>query len=126
VRPSYYVELGMALVAPAGIFWYGWTVQAKVQFMAPILGAGFFCSTMSTIMTCSQDLAFRSFGDVLIAERMLTAIDIVQAVFGFAFPLFARQMLATLGNGGGYSLLGGLAFFTGNFWLLAKFLRYNV
>lgn len=30
-------------------------------------------------------------------------------MFGFVFPLFGEQMFDALGNGGGYSLLAGLA-----------------
>ncbi len=38
----------------------------------------------------------------------VAAVSIVRFTFGFAFPLFGKQMLDSLGDGAGYSLLGGL------------------
>jgi hypothetical protein len=47
------------------------------------------------------------------AASALASLSVVRALFGFAFPLFATQMFDALGNGGGYSLLAGIAIVIG-------------
>jgi hypothetical protein len=43
----------------------------------------------------------------------LAAVFCVRSVCGFAFPLFAPKLFATLGTGGGYTLIAGLEVFLG-------------
>ena len=43
----------------------------------------------------------------------MAAVSITRFTFGFAFPLFGAQMFAKLGNGGGNSLLAGVAIILG-------------
>lgn len=38
----------------------------------------------------------------------MAAVSITRFTFGFAFPLFGQQMLDSIGNGAGYSMLAGL------------------
>jgi hypothetical protein len=43
------------------------------------------------------------------AASALAASAVLRSLLGFVFPLFGEQMYAKLGNGGGNSLLAGLA-----------------
>ena len=47
------------------------------------------------------------------AASALSAAAVFRSMLGFAFPLFGAQMYAALGNGGGNSLLAGLAIILG-------------
>ena len=47
------------------------------------------------------------------AASALSAAAVFRSMLGFAFPLFGQQMYAALGNGGGNSLLAGLAIVLG-------------
>jgi hypothetical protein len=47
------------------------------------------------------------------AASALGAASVFRACLGFAFPLFGEQMFASLGFGGGNSLLAGMAIVTG-------------
>ena len=57
------------------------------------------------------------------AASALAAASVLRAIFGFAFPLFGQQMFDALGQGGGNSLLAGMAILTGvpfPIWLFYK------
>ncbi len=47
------------------------------------------------------------------AASAIAAATVIRSLFGFVFPLFGEQMFDALGNGGGYSLLAGLAIVIG-------------
>jgi hypothetical protein len=57
------------------------------------------------------------------AASAVSAAAVFRSLLGFAFPLFGEQMYAKLGNGGGNSLLAGLAIVIGipfPIWILYK------
>ncbi|KAJ6486473.1 major facilitator superfamily domain-containing protein [Mycena vitilis] len=91
-----------SLFVPIGLFWYGWSAQARIHWIMPIIGSGM----MSTLYLYLVD-AFTY------AASALSAASVFRSLLGFAFPLFGQQMFAALGNGGGNSLLGGLAIVLG-------------
>jgi hypothetical protein len=47
------------------------------------------------------------------AASALSAAAVFRSLLGFAFPLFGSQMYSKLGDGGGNSLLAGLAIVIG-------------
>lgn len=47
------------------------------------------------------------------AASVLSAAAVFRSMLGFAFPLFGQQMYDKLGNGGGNSLLAGIAILIG-------------
>jgi len=47
------------------------------------------------------------------AASAISAAAVLRCLLGFAFPLFGSQMYAKLGDGGGNSLLAGLAIVIG-------------
>ncbi|THU97778.1 MFS general substrate transporter [Dendrothele bispora CBS 962.96] len=96
-----------SLFVPIGLFWYGWSAQARVHWIMPIIGSGIF-----------------GFGEYLPAQlylvdsftyaaSALAAASVLRCLLGFAFPLFAAQMFNAMGLGPGNSLLGGLAIILG-------------
>ncbi|GLB42015.1 putative multidrug resistance protein 4 [Lyophyllum shimeji] len=95
---------------PIGLFWYGWSAQAKIHWIMPIIGSGIFgFGMMSSFLPIQLYLvdAFR------FAASATAAASVFRSLLGFAFPLFGQQMFHALGLGGGNSLLAGLAIILG-------------
>ncbi|KAG1874548.1 major facilitator superfamily domain-containing protein [Suillus subalutaceus] len=95
---------------PVGLFWYGWSAQAKVHFMMPIIGTGIFGFGLMTSFLPIQLYLVDTF---TYAASATAAASMFRSLLGFAFPLFGEQMFASLGYGGGNSLLAGLAIVIG-------------
>ncbi|KAG2337071.1 MFS general substrate transporter [Suillus weaverae] len=95
---------------PVGILWYGWSAQAKVHFMMPIIGTTIFGFGLLTTFLPIQLYLVDTF---TYAASATAAASTFRSLLGFAFPLFGQQMFAALGYGGGNSLLAGLAIVIG-------------
>ncbi|KAJ6561452.1 major facilitator superfamily domain-containing protein [Mycena vulgaris] len=95
-----------SLFVPVGLFWYGWSAQARLHWIMPIIGSGIFGFGMMSTFLPIQLYLVDSF---TFAASALSAASVFRSLLGFAFPLFGQQMFAALGTGGGNSLLGGLA-----------------
>ncbi|KAF9262296.1 MFS general substrate transporter [Marasmius fiardii PR-910] len=99
-----------SLFVPVGLFWYGWSAQAKLHWIMPIIGTAFFAFGMNaTYLPVSLYLV----DAFTYAASALSAASLFRSLLGFAFPLFASQMFDALGVGGGNSLMGGLAILLG-------------
>ncbi|KAJ6627854.1 major facilitator superfamily domain-containing protein [Mycena sp. CBHHK59/15] len=92
-----------SLFVPVGLFWYGWSAQAKIHWIMPIIGSGIFGLPITLYLVDTFTYA----------ASALAAATVLRSLFGFVFPLFGQQMFDTLGVGGGNSLLGGLAIILG-------------
>ncbi|KAK0482188.1 multidrug resistance protein 4 [Armillaria novae-zelandiae] len=99
-----------SLFVPVGLFWYGWSAQAKIHWIMPIIGSGIFgFGTMTTFIPIQLYLV----DTFKYAASALAAASVFRSLLGFAFPLFGDQMFNALGLGGGNSLLAGLAILLG-------------
>ncbi|KAJ7118564.1 major facilitator superfamily domain-containing protein [Mycena crocata] len=99
-----------SLFVPVGLFWYGWSAQAGIHWIMPIIGSGIFGFGMMSTFLPIQLYLVDAF---TYAASALSAASVFRSLLGFAFPLFGNQMFAALGVGGGNSLLGGLAIVLG-------------
>jgi len=95
---------------PVGLFWYGWSAAAKIHWIMPIIGTAIFGFGLMTTFLPIQLYLVDSFR---YAASAVAAASVFRSFFGFLFPLFGTQMYAALGNGGGNSLLAGLAIVIG-------------
>ncbi|KAL6309751.1 multidrug resistance protein 4 [Sparassis latifolia] len=95
---------------PISLFWYGWSAQAHVHWIMPIIGTGIFGFGMMTTFLPIQLYLVDTF---TFAASALSASAVFRSLFGFAFPLFGEQMFKALGYGGGNSLLAGLGIVIG-------------
>ncbi|KAF8512087.1 MFS general substrate transporter [Hysterangium stoloniferum] len=111
-KPEYRIPLMIlgSFFVPIGLFWYGWSAEAHIHWIMPIIGAGIFSGGMMFVYLPIQLYLVDAF---TYAASALAAASVLRALFGFVFPLFGEDMFATLGFGGGNSLLGGLAIVTG-------------
>ncbi|KZP03814.1 MFS general substrate transporter [Athelia psychrophila] len=99
-----------SLFVPVGLFWFGWSAEAKLHWIMPIIGTGIFGFGLMTTFLPIQLYLVDSF---TYAASALSAAAVFRSLLGFAFPLFGSQMYAALGVGGGNSLLAGLAIVIG-------------
>ncbi|KAG2008230.1 multidrug transporter [Coprinopsis cinerea AmutBmut pab1-1] len=95
---------------PVGIFWYGWSAHAKLHWIMPIIGSGIFAFGMMTTFLPAQLYLVDSFQ---FAASAVAAASLFRSLFGFAFPLFGKQMFDAMGIGPGNSLLAGLSIVLG-------------
>ncbi|KAG6916742.1 hypothetical protein DXG01_005562 [Tephrocybe rancida] len=95
---------------PIGLFWYGWSAQAKLHWIMPILGSGIFGFG---IMTTTFFVLLYLVDAFEYAASATAATYVLRSLLGFVFPLFGKQMFHRLGLGGGNSLLAGLAIILG-------------
>lgn len=103
---------------PVGLFWYGWSAQAKIHWIMPVLGTVWFGVGVVSIFVAIQNYLVDGFR---YAASALAASTVLRSLFGydqtfylnsllrFSFPLFGQQMYDKLGYGWGNSLLGFLA-----------------
>ncbi|KAI0321850.1 multidrug resistance protein 4 [Amylostereum chailletii] len=99
-----------SLFVPVGLFWYGWSAQAAVHWIMPIIGTGIFGFGM---MACYLPIQLYLVDSFTYAASALSAAAVFRSLLGFAFPLFASQMYEAMGLGGGNSFLAGLAIVIG-------------
>ncbi|KAG2361256.1 major facilitator superfamily domain-containing protein [Suillus spraguei] len=99
-----------SLIIPVGLFWYGWSAQARVHFMMPIIGTAILGFG---IMTSSLAIQLYLVDTFTYAASAVAAASMLRFLFGFASPPFGQQMFAALGYGWGNSLLAGLAIVIG-------------
>jgi hypothetical protein len=99
-----------SLFVPIGLFWYGWSAQAALHWIMPIIGTGIFAFGMMSTFLPIQLYLVDSFA---YAASATAAAALFRSLLGFAFPLFGQQMFDALGLGGGNSLLAGLAIVLG-------------
>ncbi|TVY80531.1 Caffeine resistance protein, partial [Lachnellula suecica] len=96
-----------ALALPVCLFWYGWTSNATIHWMAPLVGSSLF--TISIITLFMPVLSYLGMAYPYHAASVLAGNTLFRASCGIVFPLFARALFRNLGVGPANSLLGGLS-----------------
>lgn len=99
--PSMFVA---SVLIPIGLFWYGWSVEAKVHWIMPNIGIGIFSAGSIVCLQCMQTYIVDSY--TRYAASGMAAAVVLRSLAGFCFPLFAPDMYKVLGYGWGNSVLG--------------------
>jgi multidrug resistance protein len=112
-KPEFRVPLMVpgALLVPVGLFWYGWTVQARTHWILPNIGVAILSAGIVTGFVCIQTYIIDSYTEY--AASAIGAATVLRSLAGFGFPLFAPYMYQKLHYGWGNSLLGLLAIVLG-------------
>lgn len=107
--PEYRVPLMIpgSVLIPAGLFWYGWSVQAHLLWIMPNIGIVIFVMGITSSGQCM--IAYVVDAYVERTASAMAAVTLLRSIMGFVFPLFAPEMYRTLGYGWGNSLLAFLA-----------------
>jgi multidrug resistance protein len=112
-KPEFRVPLMVpgALLVPIGLFWYGWSAQARLHWIMPNIGVAIFGAGVITGFQCIQTYIVDSY--TKFAASAIGAATVLRSLAGFGFPLFAPYMYQTLHYGWGNSLLGFIAIVLG-------------
>jgi multidrug resistance protein len=96
-----------SLCIPIGLFWYGWSAEAHLHWIMPIIGTMFvglgLLATFMPIQTYLVD-AF-----TIHAASAIAANTVLRSLVGAFLPLAGPSMYAKLGLGWGNSLLAFIA-----------------
>lgn len=80
-----------------GLVWYGWSAEMHVHWIMPIIGTAIFSfavlDVFQTIQTYLIDMNPR------FSASYVASASLFRSLFGFAMPLFGRQMYDALGYG---------------------------
>jgi hypothetical protein len=91
-------------IMPVGLFMYGWTVQAQVQFMAPIIATSLI--GFSLLMTFMPATTYLVDVFTIHAASAMAASTVSRSLCAALIPLSSQKMYAVMGYGWGNSLLG--------------------
>ena len=105
-KPEHRLEFMMpgSLCIPVGLFWYGWTVQAKVQWSSPIIATSVFGVGLLLIFMPANTYLVDVFTKH--AASAMAANTVLRSVVAALLPLAGPPLYAQLGYGWGNSLLG--------------------
>ncbi|KAI6105693.1 major facilitator superfamily domain-containing protein [Pisolithus sp. B1] len=95
---------------PVGLLWYGWSAQARIHWIMPIIGTSIYGFGLMTTFLPIQLYLVDAF---VYRASAIAAASVFRSVLGFVFPLFGEQMFNALGYGWGNTLLAGLAIVIG-------------
>ncbi|KAH8651410.1 multidrug resistance protein [Xylariales sp. PMI_506] len=92
-----------SLLVPTGLFWYGWSAQAKTHWIVPIIGTGVLGAGIQIMMTSISTYLVDAF--TVYAASAMAASALLRSLFGSLLPLAGNALFGTLGVGWGSSLL---------------------
>ncbi|KAI9837663.1 MAG: hypothetical protein M1837_002923 [Sclerophora amabilis] len=92
---------------PIGLFWFAWTSLPPTHWISSIIAGVPFGLGLVTLFLGITAYLTDCYG--LYSASALAANAILRSLFGAVFPLFAKQMYASLGTPWATSLLGFLA-----------------
>ncbi|EEH06363.1 cycloheximide resistance protein [Histoplasma capsulatum G186AR] len=109
MKPEYRIPLMIpgGLCVPIGLFWYGWTAEKGVHYLAPIVGTSFVGGGMIIIFMTGSTYLVDAF--TIHAASAMAATTLLRSLGGAVLPLCGLKMYSTLGLGWGNSLLGFIA-----------------
>lgn len=108
-KPEFRVPMMVpaSLLVPIGLFWYGWSAQARVHWVIPDIGAAIFCAGIIIGFQCIQTYLVDAYSRY--AASAIAAATVLRSLAGFGFPLFAPTMYNHLEYGWGNSVLAFIA-----------------
>ncbi|KAJ5326351.1 uncharacterized protein N7506_009453 [Penicillium brevicompactum] len=92
---------------PVGLFWYGWSAQAGVHWIVPILGTGVFAIGLMTVFMSASTYLVDSY--LRYAASVTAANTALRSLIGALLPLAGPSMYEAMGLGWGNSLLAFIA-----------------
>ena len=127
-RPEYRLPMLIpgAILVPIGMLWYGWSVQARLIWVMPDIGAMIFAIGVKVGFQCTQSYALDVYPTY--SASASAASSFLRSIAGFVFPLFAPYLYQKLDYGWGNTLLAGIGLVIGVpapifFWYFGPSLR---
>ena len=91
-------------ILPVGLFWYGWSVQLRTDWIVPILGTGFI--GFGLLMTFMPATTYLVDVFTIHAASAMAASTVLRSLCAALIPLSSSKMYKAMGYGWGNSLLG--------------------
>lgn len=101
------VMIPCTFLLPAGLFWYGWSAQARLHWIMPDIGAVILAAATICGYQAIQTYVIDAYTKY--AASAVASITFLRSLAGFGFPLFAPQLYSALGYGWGNSVLAFVA-----------------
>jgi len=101
------------LILAAGMFWYGWSAQARLKWPMPCVGIGIFCFGLFCVFQCVQSYIVSL--NARLAGSALSACVLGRCLMGGTFPLCGAK-LYELGYGNASTIVACLALALGFPW----------
>lgn len=98
-------------IMSVGLFWYGWSAQAHVHWIMPMIGVCFFGSGIFVVFQAIQSYLVEL--NPRLASSILAAVVLGRGLLGGTFPLFGHAMYQRLGYGWGNTVIGILMLILG-------------
>ncbi len=95
------------LILPAGLFMYGWTAQAHIHWIVPIIATAILGFGLTATTIPASSYLVDAFG--IHAASAMAANLVMRNVFGAVLPLVGPPLNRNLGLGWGTSVLGFIA-----------------
>jgi multidrug resistance protein len=99
-------NVGSVLI-PASLFWFAWTVQYRVHWLASIAATYFYGIGQVVVFNTVQNYYIDSFSTY--AASAIAGGSVFRSVVGGVVPLFAPKLFDKLGYGWGISCFGFIA-----------------
>ncbi|KAM3072512.1 hypothetical protein ACMFMG_009310 [Clarireedia jacksonii] len=96
-----------ALLAPIGMFWYGWSAENAVHWAMTDVGGSIYCAGYIMSLINVHMYVIDYYGSN--SASAIAAVTFVQSLFGGIFPLFGPKLYNTFGYGWGNSMMGFIA-----------------
>ncbi|KAH8925288.1 MFS general substrate transporter [Atractiella rhizophila] len=96
-----------SLFVPVSLFMFGWFSRRSIHWIAPIISATLYIPAFFLLF--QSCLIYLPATFPLYAASLLAGNDLIRSCAGAGSPLLGHPLFATLGIGGGCSLLAGLS-----------------
>jgi MFS family permease len=108
-KPEYRLPpiLPGSLAVPIGLFWYGWSAEAHLHWIMPVIGTGIFALGNLAIFLPVQTYLIDAFE--IYSASAAVANTLTRSLIGAFLPLAGPRMYSALGQGWGNSLLAFIA-----------------
>jgi len=95
------------IIFAIGLFWFGWTANRKIHWIAPVLATTFIGAGFNVIFQQCINFLIDTYG--LYAASAVSANTFLRSCLAAGLPLAAMPMFHNLGIGPAMSILGGVA-----------------
>lgn len=100
-----YLAMIGSICLPISLFWFGWSVHARVHWICPVVAEGVFACGNLLIFMAATLYMIDTYGPLYGASAN-SATSMARYLLAGVFPLFIVQMYKGLGIGWASSLLG--------------------
>lgn len=108
-RPEFRLPLANvgSVLIPASLFWFAWTVQYRIHWVASIAATYFYGVGQVVVFNAVQNYYIDSFSEY--AASAIAGGSVFRSLVGGLVPLFAPKLFEKVGYGWGISCFGFVA-----------------